>query len=187
MKKSRRNDVIILANKMIRKNGYINLSFTNIAKSLGVTRENVHHYFRKKDRLGDACIEVMIKDLRDVFETIQTIEGSAVIKLKAYFTIYKTQQNDREDCPIVNLLNEYELLPKSMQEGVKELTKIELENLEKILQEGKEQEHFIINTNVKLKAAALIATLKGAVGYTKIYDNFSDMTEYVLKDLKVID
>lgn len=187
MKKSRRNDVIITANEMIRKNGYVNLTFSQIAKKLGITRENVHHYFRQKERLGDACIDVMLDDLSSVFETIHSLDDNAIVKLKAYFSIYKTQQNEREDCPIVNLLNEYELLPKNMQLGVEELAKIEFMNLARIIQEGKEQEHFLIDTSVELKTAALLSLLKGAVGYTKIYDNFQTMTDYILKDLKVID
>ncbi len=70
MKKSRKDDVIKTANCILRKVGYSNLSFSQIATTLEVTRENVHHYFKKKEALGNACLDVMSKDLEEYLENI---------------------------------------------------------------------------------------------------------------------
>jgi len=183
MKKSRIDDVINTANCIIRRVGYSNLSFTQIAKTLDVTRENVHHYFKKKELLGNACLDVMAEDLNQKFDSIINSELSSTNKLKEYFKIYKTQQNDKEDCPIVSLLSEYELLPDSMKVQVKKLAKIEQSNMEKILYEGVNTNCFVINRSIEEEAFFTISLLKGAVSYTKIYDNFEKTTIFILKSL----
>ncbi len=184
MKKSRKDDVINTANCIIRKVGYSNLSFTQIAKILDVTRENVHHYFKKKELLGNACLDLMAEDLSGKFELIINSELSSIDKLKEYFKIYKTQQNEKEDCPIVSLLAEYELLPESMKIQVKKLSTIEQSNMEKILEDGVNDNSFSINRNIQDEAFFTISLLKGAVSYTKIYDNFETTTNSLLKSLQ---
>lgn len=185
MKKSRKDDVINSANCILRKVGYSNLSFSQIAKELDITRENVHHYFKKKEALGNACLEVMTKDLENYLEDIIAKEISAKSKLQEYFKIYKTQQSQKEDCPIVSLLNEYELLPNSMQEQVKALYEIELKYMKDILEEGKINNEFNILENTSFKAKQIITQLKGAISYVKIEDNFDEMMAYVFSNLEV--
>lgn len=184
MKKSRKDDVIKTANCIIRKVGYSNLSFSQIATILGVTRENVHHYFRKKEALGNACLDAMYDDLGSKFEYIVSLDIPANEKLEEYFKIYKTQQDEREDCPIVALLAEYDLLPESMQEQVRKLVNIEHINMEKILEEGKEKELFFFEQSPKLKALNIITLLKGAVSYSKIYNNFKEVSLNILNELQ---
>lgn len=184
MKKSRKDDVIKTANCIIRKVGYSNLSFSQIATTLGVTRENVHHYFRKKEALGNACLDAMYDDLGGKFENIVSMDVSANKKLEEYFKIYKTQQDEREDCPIVALLAEYDLLPESMQEQVRKLVNIEHVNMEKILEEGKEKNIFFFKESAQKKALIIITLLKGAVSYSKIYNNFKDVSTSILNELQ---
>ena len=183
MKKSRKEDVVKTANCIIRKVGYSNLSFSQIATTLDVTRENVHHYFKKKELLGNACLDEMAKDLQNKFENILNLEVSSSQKLQEYFKIYKFQQDEKEDCPIVSLLAEYELLPDSMKEQVQTLTKIEQENMEKILTLGVNDNSFEINEDIAFKASMIISLLKGAVSYSKIYNNFELATSNVLNSL----
>ena len=183
MKKSRRDDVINAANCIIRKTGYSNLSFSQIAKTLDVTRENVHHYFKKKELLGNACLDVMAVELSSKFEEIITSTLSSKEKIESYFKIYKQQQNEREDCPIVSLLAEYDLLPSSMQEQVKKLTFIEQENMEIILKQGQEDHSFNHIKDINQEAFLIVAQLKGAVSYSKIYDNFEKTTQCLVLSL----
>jgi len=184
MKKSRKDDVVKTANCMIRKTGYSNLSFSQIAKTLDVTRENVHHYFRKKETLGNACLEVILSDLESYLESIIQKDISALEQLKEYFEIYKTQQSQKEDCPIVSLLNEYELLPNSMQIQVEELYNIELKYMQKILEKGLETKEFTFEEKSDFKAKLIITQLKGAISYVKLEDNFNQIVQYVIKNLE---
>jgi TetR/AcrR family transcriptional repressor of nem operon len=184
MKKSRKDDVVKSANCIIRKKGYSNLSFSQIAKELSITRENVHHYFKKKEALGNSCLDVMIKDLEEYLSSVIQKDITALNKLKEYFKIYKTQQSQKEDCPIVSLLNEYELLPDSMKIQVKRLYEIELKYMYKILNDGLINKEFKIKDDVLFKAKLIITQLKGSISYSKLEDNFDEMILYILTDLK---
>jgi len=183
MKKSRKDDVINSANCILRKVGYSNLSFSQIAKELDITRENVHHYFKKKEALGNACLEVMTKDLQNYLEDVLSQENSAKEKLEEYFKIYKTQQSQKEDCPIVSLLNEYELLPQTMKEQVKTLYEIELKYMHEILKQGFNNGEFHIKEDLEFKAKLIITQLKGSISYVKLEDNFDEMMNHVLQSL----
>jgi len=183
MKKSRKEDVINSANCMIRKVGFSNLSFSQISKDIGVTRENVHHYFKKKEDLGNACLSSMALDLEEKFKEIHSLEIDAKEKLEEYFKIYKINQDDREDCPTVQLLNEYDLLPTSMQSQVKVLCDIEIENIEKILEEGIKDKIFIENIQVKDKSKEILTLLKGSVSYTKVFNNFKEISNNIINNL----
>jgi AcrR family transcriptional regulator len=184
MKKSRKNDVINSANCIIRKVGFTNLSFSQIAKELNITRENVHHYFKQKESLGNACLEVMIDDLDNYLNKIVKSEKNAESKLQDYLKIYKSQQNLKEDCPIVSLLNEYELLPNSMKEQVKTLYEIELKYMYEILKDGFDKKEFEIRVEILFKAKLIITQLKGSLSYVKLEDNFNEITSYILENLK---
>lgn len=183
MKKSRKDDVVKTANCIIRKIGYSNLSFSQIAKELNITRENVHHYFKKKEALGNSCLDLMIKDLEEYLNEVIKKDLSALEKLKEYFKIYKTQQSLKEDCPIVSLLNEYELLPESMKIQVKKLYEIELKYMNDILEEGTISKEFHIQEDVLFRSKLIITQLKGAISYLKIEDNFDKIINHVLKEL----
>lgn len=183
MKKSRKDDVISTANCILRKVGYTNLSFSQIAKELNITRENVHHYFKKKEALGNASLEIMAKDLDTYLQEIVQKDQSAKQKLLEYFNIYKTQQSLKEDCPIVSLLNEYELLPNSMKKQVQDLYAIELKYMFEILKQGFENKEFFIKEDILFKAKLIITQLKGSISYVKIEDNFDEMMNYVLDSL----
>jgi TetR/AcrR family transcriptional repressor of nem operon len=183
MKKSRKDDVVTTANCIIRKIGYSNLSFSQIAKELNITRENVHHYFKKKESLGNSCLTVMIKDLEEYLNDVTQKDITALKKLKEYFKIYKTQQSLKEDCPIVSLLNEYELLPESIKIQVKELYDIELKYMYEILNEGLNNKEFNIQEDVLFKSKLIITQLKGSISYLKVEDNFDDMISYILHNL----
>lgn len=187
MKKSRKDDVINSANCILRKVGYTNLSFSQIAKELEITRENVHHYFKKKEALGNACLELMFKDLDKYLEKVTKKNISAKQKLLEYFLIYKTRQSNKEDCPIVSLLNEYELLPQSMREQVKSLYEIELKYMYEILKEGVEQNEFHIKEDILFKAKLVITQLKGSISYVKIEDNFDEIMSYTINSLELQD
>lgn len=184
MKKSRKDDVVKIANCIIRKIGYSNLSFSQIAKELDITRENVHHYFKKKEALGNSCLDVMIEDLEVHLNRVIQKDSTALDKLKEYFKIYKTQQSLKEDCPIVSLLNEYELLPESMKIQVKKLYDIELKYMYEILNEGLKNGEFNIVEDVLFKAKLIITQLKGSISYVKLEDNFDQIIKHVLASLK---
>ncbi len=183
MKKSRRDDVIKSANCLIRKVGYSNLSFSQIAADLNITRENVHHYFKKKELLGNACLSVMEESLNNKFKEILDSDFSSKEKIQFYFDIYKIHQNEKEDCPIVSLLTEYDLLPISMKTQLENLIVIEQKNMEKILKNGINDKSFSINKSAEEEAFLIISLLKGALSYSKINDNFERTTRTILKYL----
>jgi len=187
MRKSRKNDIINTANNIIKTYGYSNLSFAQISQIMGVTRANIHHYFSKKEDLGNACIDTLCIDITNLMNNIINDDIDAFNKINQYFTIYKANRDEIESCPVAKLVNEYEILPKSMQDKMKTLCEIEINSLTQIIDRGKENGTFNIDNHVssELKARTIVTLLKGAVSYTKVFNNFNDLTNFVVSDLRI--
>lgn len=186
MKKSRKDDVINAANCIMRTDGYSNLSFAQISKNLGVTRENIHHYFKKKELLGLACVESMKEELEKKLSLLTQKDTNAIEKINEYFHNYKWQKEDQEDCPIASFLSEYHLLPQALQTEVKNLCTIEQKYLELILTQGIEEGSMHFTQSVHIEAMMIISQLKGAVGYAKIYNNFPVLCQEVVRRLSKV-
>jgi len=184
MKKSRKDDIKNTAYQMIRENGYVNLSFAQVSKDLGVTRENVHHYFSKKEDLGIACIVDGTEIFTNYFQNLLSQNNSALEKLEEYLKVFKTEYETTEHCLIAQLLSEYTLLPSSMQEKMRKFCDAEILGMEQILKAGIEENIFAFDEEVNEKSHQIIMLLKGAVAYTKIYDNFRKVTRNIIEDLK---
>ena len=187
MKKSRKNDIVNTATTILKTYGYSNLSFAQISQSMGVTRANIHHYFSKKEDLGNACIDKLCEDISTLMDNTIKENTDAFKKINQYFTIYKANRDEIESCPVAKLVNEYEILTNSMQEKMKTLCEIERNSLTKILDIGRNDGLFNIDEQVssELKAQTIVTLLKGAVSYTKVFNNFKDLTNFVLNDLKI--
>lgn len=164
-------------NNMIHYKGFKGITFLSLAEKISTSRENIHHHFRTKEKLGLAYLGYLKLFLENHFSEVHQSKDSMTSKLEAYYEIYRTPEEKQVQCPIVSLLNEYQDLPSSMQEGIKDLVAIEFENVKKILNET----HDVSENEVQV----IIMLLKGTVLYEKTHKQYFDETIiYVEKILR---
>lgn len=146
-------------NQIVHKTGFKSVTFSNLASKIGTSRENIHHHFKTKEKLGISYLEYLASFLEQYFLEIHQLNTNKISKIEKYYALYRITQNDYASCPLVSLLNEYQSLPLSMQKGVKKLIDIEFENVKIILTEDA--------TYTDIEIRAIIMLLKGAVLYDK--------------------
>ena len=160
-------------NKIVHKTGFQSVTFSSLANKIGTTRENIHHHFGTREKLGIAYLEYLTSFLEQYFLGIHQLNGNKVSKLEKYYAMYRITQNDYASCPLVSLLNEYQSLTLSMQKGVKKLIDIEFENVRTILDTS--------YTDTEIRA--IIMLLKGAVLYDKSNVLYFDEIIVFLKEM----
>ena len=61
---NRRDEIIKVALRIASERGYEWLSFQKVADEVGIAKSSVYHYFRKKEDLGIAVMEIVLEEIR---------------------------------------------------------------------------------------------------------------------------
>jgi AcrR family transcriptional regulator len=163
-----KNTILIEVNKIVHRTGFKSVTFSSIALKVGTTRENIHHHFKTKEKLGLMYISYLEKFLKNYFSEIHQSDLSEIEKLKKYYALYRINTLEYASCPLVSLLNDYANLTPLLQEGIQQLIKIEFTEVKKIINYNKDY------TDKEIEA--IIMLLKGAVLYEKSNtSHFDDM------------
>ncbi len=160
-------------NCMIHEKGFKGITFLSLAERISTSRENVHHHFKTKEKLGVAYLDYLKLSLENDFFEIHHLPANTFVKLEAYYDLYQIAKKGRAICPIVPLLNEYRTLPSSMKKGIDELINIEFKNLKKILNED-----YRLDDN---EIQSIIMLLKGTVLYEKTNISYFNKTLISIK------
>lgn len=65
-----KEQILELAVRQMKRGGYENLNFADIAAELGTSRANLHHHFKNKEGLGLAATETYIQEQREALDRI---------------------------------------------------------------------------------------------------------------------
>lgn len=94
----RRDEILDVAERLIRARGYETMSIQDIQDALGVSRGAIYHYFRTKDAILDALIERMgWAGIAVVLPIVEDPDLDAAAKLQAVFATagaWKAQRSD---------------------------------------------------------------------------------------------
>lgn len=164
---NRKSQIIELALRLIQQKGYVAFSYDDLAKQLGVTKASIHYHFEKKEDLGIAVCEKIQQNLRSVFASINqhpTLEE----KYEHYVSERSGLLHANEICAIASLQTDFESLPASLQDRLKELSQMELSFLSKILKEASEEGRIRQFEELDEVAITILCCLKGAFQYDRV-------------------
>lgn len=179
---NRKSQIIELALRNIREKGYLSFSYDDLAKELGVTKASIHYHFMKKEDLGLAVCAKLTEGLEKSFLNI--VEAQITIEDKPWEFISRraTQIGNNEVCPLSSLQADFNFLPATMQEHVQQLSKMEIDYLEKLLEEVKKEGKLEAIHDTGALAALLISSVKGALQYRRVVGE--DLLSTVFDQLK---
>lgn len=177
--KLNKNIILNEVNNLVHISGFDSVTFPKIASSLNTTRENIHHHFKTRENLGILYIEYLFNYLDDYFKTLHNSDLTYHEKFDKYILIYNTYSDLYASCPIVSLLADFKLLPKSMQERFTMLLDLEINNLKEIIKNITQLNH----KNSKIKTLHILSLLKGAVLYEKASHNYFQI---IIKEINIL-
>lgn len=102
---SKREAIIVTAARLIHEHGYHNVGIKSILDELSIPKGSFYHYFKSKEDLGLAIIDLYIRDTSDcIGQNEKTLKG-----LKEFFNIFFNRIVElslKRGCPVGNLILE---------------------------------------------------------------------------------
>ncbi len=102
---NKKDEIIFTAARLMHEKGYNNVGIKSILDELNIPKGSFYHYFKSKEELGLAIIDIYIMDTTQCLNGVdKSIEG-----LKKFFNIFfdrLIEINMQNGCPIGNLIME---------------------------------------------------------------------------------
>lgn len=180
---SKREEIVQLADTLIRQKGYNAFSFYEISNKVGIKTASVHYHFPAKSDLGIAVIDQHIQNLNGLIESQK--KKSPTEKLNKFFSIYSNIQKENKVCLVGSLATDFNTLDSKVQDKLKGFSELMLNWVSGFLEEGKEKNVFEFEGLPRTKALMIITNMLAAVQLTRLTntDDFEKIKENIINDL----
>lgn len=165
---SKKEEIIELADQLIKQYGYNAFSFHEISDQVGIKTASVHYHFPRKSHLGVAVIEKQISNLKDLIEHFNG--KSPEEKLEQFFSIYATILEDNNVCLVGSLATDYNTLNEDVQLKLKTFSRLMLNWVAQFLEEGRNKKLFHFDGEPRTKALMIITNMLAIVQLTRLTD-----------------
>src|SRR5271170_3781203 len=130
------NTILDVAERLAQTRGYNGFSYADIAAELAVTKASLHYHFRSKAELGRALIDRYHTAFAAALDTICQETSEPAAQLRRYVSLYDAVIRNDRMCLCGMLAAEYETLPGSMQDGLKQFFDMNEHWLTAVLKQG---------------------------------------------------
>lgn len=177
---SKREEIIQLADTLIRQKGYNAFSFYDISDKVGIKTASVHYHFPAKSDLGIAVIEQHIENLNSVIEHYK--RKSHTEKLDKFFGIYANIKKENKVCLVGSLATDFNTLDEKVQQKLKTFSEKMLNWVSSFLEDGRNENLFDFEGEPRTKALMIISNMLAIVQLSRL-TNDKDF-EAVKKSIK---
>lgn len=170
MPMDRKEEILALADQLVKSVGYDGFSYADLSDKLGITKASVHHHFPHKEDLGVALCGTYAEYLGNKFAAIEAQGGDAWSKLEAYFIGGAALVEDHgKTCPVSALQAQVNTLPAPVKERLKALDDQELGFVARVLEAGRARGELRFQGESAAQAALLLSSYKGALSFARIH------------------
>jgi len=179
---STKSKIINVALRMVSENGYEWLSFQKVADEVGIAKSSIYHYFKKKEDLGIAIMELIEEKVQKKKDKILTYE-SEKDKLNAYLIKTNTEETLYYEV-IAKLTFDFNGLPLKLQNKIREHSLKTHEFVLEILKRGIEKKEFNITKNLEEATMGIILMSIGSYIYGRVFNNIDlDISKYITNSI----
>jgi TetR/AcrR family transcriptional regulator, transcriptional repressor for nem operon len=175
---STKREIIRVALRMVSENGYERLSFQKVADEVGIAKSSIYHYFKKKEDLGIAIMELIEQRVQKKKKEILTYESE-----KAKLDAYLIKANDEEKLYYeakAKLTFDFDSLPLVLQDKIRKYSIKNYEFVLGILKRGAEKKEFNIKKDLEEAAMGIIFMSIGGYLYGRAFgDKDLDISKYI--------
>jgi len=164
-----RNEIVRLAEELIRSIGYNAFSYADISQKLNIKNAAIHYYFPSKSDLG---IEVIRKNLEAFNERIVAWKDlDYKTQLIKYITMHDNFIKKNWVCIVGSLSPSFDTLPTNMQKELQNLVNTILIWLTDLLSKGQESKIFSFNEAPRTKAFIIHSAMLSSLQMNKVLKN----------------
>lgn len=166
---NKKQELLETAYRLVRTKGFDSFSYNDLSKAVNITKASIHYYFPNKEELGLALCDLIRHRLDSLKASIEK-QSTAQAQLDLYIRSILAQAEEDLICPISSLQAEYNVIPDSMKNKLKEITQTELALVANILQRGQEENAFHFDGDVVAQANLLVTSIKSATLYSRVLE-----------------
>ncbi|MEM7549813.1 MAG: TetR/AcrR family transcriptional regulator [Bacteroidota bacterium] len=180
---STRNEIINIADDLIRSKGFNAFSFSDISSSLGIKNASIHYHFPTKGALGETVVQKHINDIEALIAMTQ--EWPPLNKLEAFMDIYSSEHSQGNVCVVGSLSTDLNTVNEDMKAYLKELVFKILNWVTDILEEGRSRNMFKFGVEPREKALLICTNMLASLQITRLSgnDDFELIKKTVIKEL----
>lgn len=131
------SQILDIAERLVQTRGFNGFSYADIAAELGLTKATLHYHFRTKAQLGRRLIERYSEAFREALDAIDREELPAPERLRKYARLYAGALQGERMCLCGMLAAEYQSIPATMQDAIREFFDFNEAWLERVVEEGR--------------------------------------------------
>jgi len=151
--------------RYIEEKGFSAFSYDDLAKEMNVTKASIHYHFEKKGDLGIAVCERIRERLDTIFSKVNQTQTKAEDKPLLFLSKIVQFTGSNGINAISALQADFNFLPVSMQQKIKQVSQLEINYLVKLLKESKHVKNLQSVKDTESLAAILLSAIKGGQLY----------------------
>jgi AcrR family transcriptional regulator len=186
-KSTTRQDIIILAEELIRSRGYHAFSYHDISSKLNIKNAAIHYHFPLKENLGVEVVRKNIKAFEALLQDKKFNQLGEWERLTIFLDdIFGKYLSEDRICLVGALSTEFLTLPEIMQTEFKAMTTSIRNWLMTLLKTGKRKNVFSFSTSAETKALMVITSMIAALQVARVMNkaDFHLIKNGILKELK---
>ena len=166
---STKDQIILLADELIRSRGYNAFSYTDISKPLGIKNAAVHYHFATKAKLALAVVQfhlVSIERFKEKSEPKPPLQ-----RIKLFLNFYASIQMSGKICLVGAFATDWNSLPNEVHDAMLTFKTSLITWLANTLHEGKESGSLTFNESPETEALSILTNIFAAAQLARIQGN----------------
>jgi TetR/AcrR family transcriptional repressor of nem operon len=178
-----RNDILYLADQLIRRKGFNAFSYADIAGIMEIRNAAIHYHFPTKSDLGQAVVEREMERLRQYRR--RTEGGPGGEQLKGLVSAFYRNSQLNYICLMGSLLPDFATFAPGMQEKIREMCLVVLDWMTDSLEKARGEGKLRFEGAAADRAALVVSTLLSSLLLVRALGEpvFPQMVDRVLEDL----
>lgn len=166
MASHKRDELILLADCLIREKGYNAFSFHDLAKAVGIKTASIHYHFPTKGDLGVAVIQWHEQQLEALVARVGAREPAK--QLEHFMSIYRPIHQRQQVCLVGSLAPDFFTLELAMQAALRAFSERMLAWVMAFLEAGRSQGQFAFPEEVRSRALLLVGGMVSALQLSRL-------------------
>ncbi len=180
-----RQQIILLADELIRRKGFNAFSYADIAVQMGVRNAAIHYHFPAKTDLGAAVIDRELARMIAYRRLAKDRPGDFGLKL--VFTIFDRTHDRNLICLMGSLTPDIDTFDHRMQQKVAELSAFILEEVAESLERSRQEGKVKFKGEALARASMVVSVLMSSLLLSRVHGDealFLTMLDQLLDDLE---
>ncbi|MGK7872739.1 MAG: TetR/AcrR family transcriptional regulator [Xenococcaceae cyanobacterium] len=162
MAKNTAQQILDVAQNIVRNRGYSAFSYADISEQVGIRKASIHYHFPSKDKLVRKLVQQYREAMARKCDRIAQSSASLEQQLMQFANLYRDGLQQNQICLCAMLAADFAVLPQPVRDEIRASLQQTEAWLGALLREGCEAKIWQCHPSVEQEAKGLIAMLQGA-------------------------